>query len=219
MHKALSFFSSYFRDRTVRFYVSMLFGLVVNEFYIILNVVSGIVYSDVWFIAVAVYYMILVAVRYLVVGVDFFSYDKEALKKIYSGSQTTGILMMIITVPMSGILIYTVFYPRELKISGFNLAVFLIYALYSISRTLYLLIFSDKKCLNSVFGVYTIRFSASVFSLFNLQTSYLSYTDLTDRVILLINLISGIIASVSVFAFAGVSVKRSRLRLKELERI
>jgi hypothetical protein len=114
--------------------------------------------------------------------------------------------------------LYTVVSPRNPEISGFNLIVVFVCALYNILRTFYLLIYYHKRHSLIFFGGYITRFSATAFSLFNFQTSFLTYTDLNRTTVSIMNLLSGALVSVSVFTLAAISVTKSNRKLKVMER-
>ena len=216
MKKITDYISEYFKNKMLRFHVSLFTGLILNMFYIIFNLVSGIIYGNAWFITVAAYYTLIVSVRYLLLGnhridrpnTDFLTESAEATK-------TCGNLMMILGVPITGMIIYTVISNRRYEYSAAVFIMLSAYALFSITRAAWG-IFSSKKKSFAPRVAHSVRLSSALLSLFNLQTSVFSVLRVGDNVAMTFNFVTGGVVSLSVFWLAVKTVNESD---RELTRI
>ena len=204
------------KNKTVRFYVFVFFGLLINACYIIFNLVSGIIYGNAWFITVAAYYTLIVSVRYLILGNG--QYDRVGYGSTFDSIKAVkncGILMLILGVPITGMIIYTVISDRTYEYSTFVFVLLFVYAAFSILRAAYGIFTSGKKSVMSN-AFHYIRISSALMSLFNLQTSVLSAIVVGGVLAKTINTSTGGAVSLSVFWFAVKTIKQSDIILHEL---
>lgn len=193
MKNIISFFCIYTSDSRIRRNVGMLLGLFVNSFYILVNLIWGIKHGNVWFITVAVYYLLISFMRY-------FSIDTADNGE--SGGELISALMTVLCIPMTGMIAYTVLtssargYPRA------SLPIFAGYAIFGIFRAAYGLITSRRKRSTSLRAVHSIRLSLAFMSLFNLQTSLFSFLKFDSPLSLILNFITGGAVSVSMLVLA-----------------
>lgn len=199
MSKFIRYVSIYINDERIRFNVAILLGLILNACYIVFNLVLGILYGNPWFITVSAYYMLIAVLRYMLIndGLEAGAVDN---------SKTVASLMTILSVPMTGMIIYTVLTNTSYGTPGITLPVFGGYAFFSIFRAIFGLIANKKE--NAPFrqGAHKIRLSLALLSLFNLQTSLLSFIGVNETLAVSLNFITGGAVSLSVFAIS----KRSR---------
>lgn len=96
------------KDRAFRASVSLYQGMAVNFLYTVFRVVTGTVYSSVWFISIAVYYFLLGALRaYLI-----FCYrcrPENSLAYEYRCYKNAGRMLLLLNLPMSGMVFLVVF--------------------------------------------------------------------------------------------------------------
>lgn len=204
------------KNKTVRFYVCVFLGLLINACYIIFNLVSGIVYGNAWFITVAAYYTLIVSVRYLILGSSRSTHGGyECSIEDIIAIKTCGILMLILGVPITGMIIYTVISDRIYKYSSLVFVLLFIYAAFSVLRAASG-IFSSVRKSAATNVVHYIRMSSALLSLFNLQTSVFSAVSVGDISAKFFNIITGGAVSLSVFSFAVKTIKESDIKLQEL---
>ena len=190
MNKFREYASIYIRNSTVRLNVSLLVGFLFNGMYIVFNLVSGIIYSNAWFITVAAYYTLIVSMRYLVIGAQ----DKNNPL----ASRTVGVLILILGVPITGMIIYTVLESREQRYSTVLIVALGVYALFSILRAIFGIAGSKKDNAPMRRAAHTVRLSAALMSLFNLQTALLDVLVMDERLLVFLNFISAIVTSPAV---------------------
>ncbi len=204
------------KNKTVRFYVFVFLGLLTNACYIIFNLVSGIIYGNAWFITVATYYTLIMSVRYLILGNVRGGCDGcESYEENIKAVKNCGILMLILGVPITGMIIYTVISDKIYEYSSFVFILLLIYAAFSILRAAYGIFTSTgKSVISNVF--HYIRISSALMSLFNLQTSVFSAIRVGYVTYKIFNIITGGAVSISVFLFAVKTIKEADIKLCEL---
>lgn len=192
MNKLVRYISVYIKSPSVRLYVASLFSIVFNSCYVVFNLVLGILYGDAWFITIAAYYTVIAFLRYLLMDGD-----------ADDASHTAGVLMLILGVPMTGMIIYTVIVGKKYTYSAIVSIAFAAYAAFSIFRAISGMI-SFKKNKNSARrALYSVRLSAALMSLFNFQTALLSTSSFNGSVVTVLNFMTGASVSISVFAMAA----------------
>lgn len=131
MNKFFDYIRLFFCNSLLRSNVYMLFGFLFNGVYIVLNLVLGILNADPWLITVAAFYLLFASARYL-------SIDSNETVFTQSSEQpySIGILMLLISFPMVGMMFYSARRFNSREYSGFLLTVFSLYFLYSIARVI-----------------------------------------------------------------------------------
>lgn len=216
MKRFVGYISEYFKNKALRFHVSIFAGLILNTCYIIFNLVSGIIYGNVWFITVAAYYTLAVSVRYLILGSH--RSDRDDIDFMIESARATkicGTLMLILGVPITGMIIYTVISNRSYEYSAVVFILLFVYALFSVTRAS-LGIFSSKKKSSATRVAHLVRLSSALLSLFNLQTSVFSVLRVSDNVVIILNFITGGAVSLLVFWLSAKTVAESDRKLNEL---
>ncbi len=195
MSNFIRYVSLYIKEPGVRFNVAILLGLILNGCYIVFNLVLGIVYGNIWYITVAAYYMLIAVLRYLLIDGGEGGCSDE-------GAKTVSSLMLVVALPMTGMIIYTVITNNRSALPSVTLPFFLVYAIVSILRAAKGLFVSKRENGRSRRVAHAIRLSLALLSLFNLQTSLFSYFDISGNISTAINFITGGAASISVLLLA-----------------
>ena len=195
MSNFIRYVSLYIKEPGVRFNVAILLGLILNGCYIVFNLVLGIVYGNIWYITVAAYYMLIAVLRYLLIDGGEGGCSDE-------GAKTVSSLMLVVALPMTGMIIYTVITNNRSALPSVTLPFFFAYAIISIFRAVKGLFASKKETGESRRVAHAIRLSLALLSLFNLQTSLFSYFDISGNISTAINFITGGAASISVLLLA-----------------
>lgn len=195
MSNFVRYVSLYIKEPGVRFNVAILLGLILNGCYIVFNLVLGIIYGNVWYITVAAYYMLIAALRYLLIGGG-----EDGCR--YDTSKTVAALMLAVALPMTGMIIYTVITNSRSAPPRVTLPFFFAYALISILRAAKGLFSSKREKREARRSAHAIRLSVALLSLFNLQTSLFSYFDISGNISTALNFITGGAASISVLLLA-----------------
>ena len=182
----------YFNDKSARKSVNALLSIIFNALYIVFNLVLGIVYKSAWFVAVGAYYAASALLRCSVI----LPWQRENKNDLYE----TGVMIALLSVPMSGIIFYTVISGREVSYPPFILVCLAVYTLPRTAYYLYKLFFGERcvflKCYNR------IRLATTNLSVFNLQIALLSFFGIYGRVSIFLNFVTGSVAVISTLSAA-----------------
>ena len=120
----------YLADVRFRTDVNLYRSIVINALYIVLKLFLGIYYSAWWFVALAVYYALLVAMRLALVA----RRGKEALTvgQEWRRYRVCGIVLLLMNQALMGIVIYMVQYGRGFRYPGYLIYAMAAYSFYAV---------------------------------------------------------------------------------------
>ena len=194
MDRFIRFLSVYFLDKKARFNAAVLLGLILNACYIVFNLVLGILQENVWYITVAAYYTLIVILRYLIID------GNDAAD---SAAHTVSRLLLIVSFPRTGMIIYTVIGGGKSGYPRFVIPIFAAYAVFSIFRAVFGLFVFRKNKTGVHRAAHTIRLALALLSLFNFQTSLLSLISISERLTVALNFITGGGVAITTLALAA----------------
>lgn len=110
-----------------RWHVSIYHGMAVNFFYVIFRVAAGIRYASVWFISMAVYYLVLGGLRaYLI-----FCYRRRTPAREAACYRKTAWLLLLLNIPMVGMIVLMVRTNAGFSYPGYIIYLSAFYTFYS----------------------------------------------------------------------------------------
>ncbi len=180
-------------DSEVRFNLGVLLGMILNILYIAFNFILGILYGNVWLITVAAYYMLIVVLRYMLINED--TEDKCM-------SRLVAKLLLIVAVPMTGIIAYTVLTDYRGLMPRRIVPILVFYAVISLFRAIFGLFISKRDSQNRK-SMHLVRLSLALVSLFNFQAALFNYIALEYTKKIIINLTTGTAVTLSVLALSA----------------
>ena len=211
MGKIGKFAIAYLFSENVRRNVGSLLSVVFAALYIIINVISGVIYENPLFVSVAAYYTVILFLHYSVIEADSANDNIEA----YKASRNAGILVLIIAVPMMGIIAYTTVVQSKTAYSGVILFAFGAYTLFSVARAVVRAARARRLHLVKDRAINRITLTATLISVFNLQSVILYSLDLSVRLRLAVSLFSGAFLTASVLSLATALVRECESELKK----
>ncbi len=119
----------YLTDPRFRAEVSLYLGLFVNLLYIAVKLASGIVYRSVWFIALAVYYLILAVMR-LMLARRLNVRDEVSQLRRY---RLCGIMLLFMNQALAGIVVLMVRHDRGFEYPGYLIYAMATYSFYAVT--------------------------------------------------------------------------------------
>lgn len=165
-----AFGGRYANDLAFRGSVSIYQGMIVNFLYVLFRIVVGIRYASVWFISMAVYYLVLGVLRLSLI----LSYRHKADIDEQHCYRRTAWLLFLLNIPMGGMIILMV-----LTNSGYSYPGYVIYL--SAMYTFYTMIFSvinlvKFRRLGSpiLSAAKVLNFIAALMSVLGLQTAMIA---------------------------------------------
>ena len=166
--------SRYMRDAAYRVQVSLLISLGITLAFSVLKLVSGIVYSSLWLVAVALYYILLSVLRSVLL---YYMYAKKGERDIlqeYKQYRLCGYIMLILNLSLTGIVIQMVWKNQGFHYPGTLIFAVAAYTFYTVTVSVIDLV-KYRKYKNPVLSAAkAIRFAAALVSLLSLETAMLA---------------------------------------------
>lgn len=117
----------YVRDLSFRSSVSIYQGMTVNFFYVIFRIITGFRYASVWFISMAVYYLVLGCLRlYLING---YRHRSPVLER-HCYRRTAGLLFLL-NIPMGGMIVLMIRTNASVSYPGYVIYLSALYTFYA----------------------------------------------------------------------------------------
>ena len=164
------FGGKYIGDLAFRGSVSIYQGMMVNFLYVVFRIFIGLRYASVWFITIAIYYLLLGVMRLSLI----LSYRNRNVKSELRCYRRTAWLLFLLNIPMGGMIVLMV-----LTDSGYSYPGYVIYlsALYTFCTVILAIVNIVKfRKLGSpiLSAAKALNFVAALMSLLGLQTAMIS---------------------------------------------
>lgn len=164
----------YLSDAAFRAEVSLYPSLCVNLFYAAFKLISGIVYGSVWLITLAVYYILLAVMRFLVLTTAR-SRDKGAsLADEYRRYRLCGILLVPMNLALSGMVLFLVRQEGGYDYPGMLIYVMAMYAFYAVITAAINIVKFRRHGSPALSAAKAINLTAALVSMLALETAMLS---------------------------------------------
>ena len=164
----------YLTDVSFKTHVSLYLSLVINLLYAVMKLFCGVYYSSVWFGTLAVYYMMLAVMRFLLLrhaNRNGFGKNRELELKQY---RSCGIILMLMNIALAGVVILVVIQKEGFEYAGYLIYVMAMYAFYNII-TAVLDVIKYRKYKSPVMSASkVIKLAAALVSMLSLETAMLA---------------------------------------------
>ncbi len=160
----------YMTDVCFRAGVSLYQGFFVNLLYIVIKLVSGIVYRSAWFIALAVYYILLAVMRFLLVR-RLNVQDEAAELRRY---RLCGILLLFMNQALTGIVVFMVQQNRGFNYPGLLIYAMAAYSFYAVTIAVINIVKTRKHKSPILSAAKAINLVAALVSILSLETAMLA---------------------------------------------
>lgn len=165
-----AFGGRYLGDLAFRGNISLYQGMAVNFFYVVFRAVAGVRYASVWFISMAVYYLVLACLRtYLVVG-----YRKRTPMREYRCYRTTAWLLFLLNIPMGGMIVLMVRTNSGFSYPGYIIYLSALYTFYTMVTAVINLVKFRRLGSPILSAAKVLNFVAAMMSILGLQTAMIS---------------------------------------------
>lgn len=148
-------------------------SLAINLAYSVFKLVTGVLYSSFWIGAVAVYYMILSLLRFILLRYMNSDKEKKGLLHEYKQSRLCGILLLILNLSLTGIVFQMVWQNRGYFYPGTLIFAAAAYTFYTVGSSMVDIIKCRKYKSPVLSAAKNIRFAAALVSLLSLETAML----------------------------------------------
>ena len=122
----------FFSDVRFRTEISLYQGLFINSLYIGIKLFSGIRYRSVWFISLAVYYILLAVMRFILLRRGGRKMSKTPMETELRRYRTCGIVLLVMNQALTGIVIFMVYQNRGFDYPGLLIYAMATYSFYSV---------------------------------------------------------------------------------------
>lgn len=206
----------YLNDLAFRGNISIYQGMAVNAFYVVFRIVAGIRYASVWFISMAVYYLVLGCFRaYLIVC--YRRRDPELEHRCY---HTTAWLLFLLNVPMGGMIVLMVRTNSAFSYPGSIIYLSALYTFYTMVTSVLNLVKFRKLGSPILSAAKVLNFIAAMMSILGLQTAMISrFSENGESYRKMMNAITGGFVYGIVILIAVIMLLHSRKTRKKVETI
>lgn len=160
----------YFKDLAFRGSISIYQGMAVNFFYVAFRVVAAIRYASVWFLSMAIYYLVLGGLRaYLIVC--YCRRTPELERRCY---HTTAWFLFLLNIPMGGMIVLMVRTDSGFSYPGYVIYLSALYTFYTMITSAINLIRFRRLGSPILSAAKVLNFVAAMMSILGLQTAMIS---------------------------------------------
>lgn len=180
----------YYSDQAFKDSFGIIGGMTVNLLYAVFRAITGIIYSSIWFITVAVYYFILAFMKaYLAIKIRKKSKDYDYELNCY---RKTAVFLFLLNVSMGGMIYLTVRTNSGFSYPGYIIYVSAIYTFYTFGVSVYNMVKQRKSKSPIISASKIINFVSAVMSVLTLQTAMIaSFSNNDENFRRLMNTITG----------------------------
>lgn len=171
-----SFGKRYLGDRSFRAEISLYVSFGINMLYAIAKMVSGVLYHSVWFITLAVYYILLAVMRLLLM-ISTGKRKKQASSGILSEIKhyrACGVLLAVMTFALSGMILFIFRQDGGYDYPGVLIYVMAVYAFYAVITATVHLVQFRKHDSPALSAAQAINLTAALVSMLALETAMLN---------------------------------------------
>lgn len=160
----------YFKDLAFRGSISIYQGIAVNLFYVAFRIMAAIRYASVWFLSMAVYYLVLGGLRaYLIVC--YRRRTPELERRCY---HTTAWFLFLLNIPMGGMIMLMVRTDSGFSYPGYVIYLSALYTFYTMITSAINLIRFRRLGSPILSAAKVLHFVAAMMSILGLQTAMIS---------------------------------------------
>ena len=160
----------YMTDVRFRAGVSLYQGFFINLLYIVMKLVSGIMYHSLWFIALAFYYILLAVMRFLLVQRLNVQDEASELRRY----RLCGILLLFMNQALAGIVVFMVHQNRGFDYPGLLIYAMAAYAFYAVIVAVINIVKTRKHKSPILSAAKAINLVAAMVSILSLETAMLA---------------------------------------------
>lgn len=208
----------YLTDVPFKMHVSLYLSLGLNLFYAAMNLFFGAYYGSVWYGTLAVYYILLSVMRFLLLQhVNRNAIGKELILELRQ-YRLCGVILMLMNIALLGVVVLVMLDNEGFNYAGYLIYVVAIYAFYNITSAVRDLIKYHRYKSPVMSAAKAIQLAAALVSMLSLETAMLAqFGEESGSYFrqLMTGLTGGGVCLV-VLATAGVMIIRSTRRLKHL---
>ena len=213
----------YLTEEELRSRISLYSGTIINLAYAVFKLFTGVYYNSVWFGAVAVYYMVLCLIRFLLIKNDRKSIqiktDDERNLHGWKSYRACGWLMLALNIAIVGMVVQMIWQNKGYSYPGFVIYASAAYTFYRMTMAI-IKIIKTRKATNPVFSAAkAIDLSVALMAIFALQTAmFASFgAEMSADSSRLMNAVTGGTVCLGVVCIAVIMIIRSSRSIKDIK--
>ncbi len=160
----------YMTDVRFRTGISLYQGFFINLVYIVMKLVSGILYRSTWFIALAVYYILLAVMRFLLVRRLNVQDEASELRRY----RLCGVMLLFMNQALAGIVIFMVHQNQGFDYPGLLIYAMAAYAFYAVILAIVNVVKTRRHNSPILSAAKAINLVAAMVSILSLETAMLA---------------------------------------------
>ena len=164
------FGGKYIGDLAFRGSVNIYQGMMINFLYVVFRIFIGIRFASVWFITIAIYYLLLGIMRLSLI----LSYRNRSVKSELRSYRKTAWLLFLLNIPMGGMITLMVLTDSGYSYPGYVIYLSALYTFYTIILAIVNLLKFRKLGSPILSAAKVLNFVAALMSLLGLQTAMIS---------------------------------------------
>ena len=178
----------YVRSLAFRGNVSLYSGMMVNFLYVVFRFFVGVRYASVWFITIAIYYLILGLIRLSLI----LSYNNRKVKTELHCYRRTGWLLFTLNIPLGGMILLMVLTGSGYSYPRYVIYLSALYAFYTVILSVINVVKFRKLGSPILSAAKILNFVVAIISLLGLQTAMISqFSSNTESSHKIMNAITG----------------------------
>lgn len=164
--------NKYLTDIGYKVRVSLYVSLAVNLAYSVFKLIAGFVYSSFWWGAIAVYYIILSVIRFLILR--YMRSENQTMRGEWKRCRLCGILMVLLNLSLSGIVFQIVRLNQSYSYHEIIAIASAAYTFYTVTVSIIDIVKYRKYGSPVISAAKNIRFATALVSVMTLETAMLS---------------------------------------------
>lgn len=170
--------SKYLRETMFRAEASLYQGFLINILYAGIKLFSGIFYGSVWFVTLAVYYILLALMRASLL--HYVRKDGKSMVSEWSRYRLCGIILLFMNVALAGIIILVVYENSGFEYPGVLIYVMAMYAFYATITAVRNVVKFRKYGSPVMSAAKVVSLTAALVSMLSLETAMLTQFGAAD---------------------------------------
>lgn len=214
---SVKFLNRYFTDVKFNSVVKLQRGAILDALYVVFRLVTGLIYSSVWFITLSVYHLFLGGLRvYLVVCKSKGKSLAESLRFEYNCYKKTAWLLFVLNVPMSGMIALMIWANSGFTYPGYVIYLSALYTFCTAAAAVKNLVQFRKVGSPILSAAKVVNLVSAMMSVLGLQTAMIAEFSGSDEAFRqTINAATGAAITIILIAIAVYMIVKSGKNLKE----
>lgn len=209
----------YLSDVSFRSEISLYVGLFINLLYIAMRLLSGIWFHSVWFISLALYYIFLAVMRFLLLHHVRKVPIGQNIASEFRRYRACGFVLFLINQALIGIIVYIVYKNQGFSYPGLLIYAAATYAFYTIITAVINALKFRKHWSPILSAVKIINLTAALVSMLSLETAMLAQFGEDDPAFRqIMTASSGGVISMIVLGMAVCMIIRANRELKNIDK-